>query len=893
MADKTISSLPAATTVDDSSLWVAENQGQAQKVTGAQIKGFAQAAVQQYVSQAQQAAQEAQEAVTQIGTAVDDTEANAQAAQEAKEAAETAQGLAETAKTEAEAAASGVAEDAQAAEQAKNAAVTAQGAAEGARDTAQGYATSASESAATATQKAEEAAGSAVDAAQSAASIEGDVEAAQTAATQAAGSASAAAGSASAAADSASDAAGSATAASESATAASGSAQAAASSASAALQSETSAETAASNAAQSETNASDFASAASESATAAAGSASTASQAASGAQSAQTLAETAQAGAEDAETGAEAARDAILNMLVEAITLETGKPATVTKSLVDQVYKLTFGLPKGDTGNTGAPGPQGVSVESIQLTSGNHAPGTTDTYTITLSDDSTFQFTVYNGANGAGAGDFMADGSVPMTGPLDMNGNRVTEVGTPTADTDAANKVYVDEALEGMTITTDATPTEDSTNPVQSGGVFDALSNKQDTLSGTEDQLVGFNSAGEATAVAKPIYTATDVGAMPAVSGGTTGQVLTKTEEGQEWQNAPDGLPPGGEEGQVLTKTASGAQWDDVPSDLPSGGTDGQILTKTDDGVAWENPPDTGVTTFNGRKGAVSPGADDYSASMIKFTDGHTFQQKYDSGELVGPPGQDGATGADGATGPAGADATINGVNALTIEGSGKVTATQSGSTLTLDTPNAVQVPGGGNMQMASGLGNAPYTIEFTEDEDAAVAASQVSYANSGTGMTATNVQAALSELNLDKQSESQVNDLISAALAGFSGGGVKVETGTYTGTGTSGSSNKNIIYVNGTPVFLILYYVNGTSVDIDCAGYYSSNICAFPWNYFFAPILGVNTTGTFQVSESTTRGSLFLSVTANSIQYYTSSGNGSIQYNKTGMKYGYIVFCV
>ena len=88
MADKTISSLPAATTVDDSSLWVAENQGQAQKVTGAQIKGFAQESVQQYVSQAQQAAEEALEAVSQIGTAVDDTEANAQAAQAAREAIE-------------------------------------------------------------------------------------------------------------------------------------------------------------------------------------------------------------------------------------------------------------------------------------------------------------------------------------------------------------------------------------------------------------------------------------------------------------------------------------------------------------------------------------------------------------------------------------------------------------------------------------------------------------------------------------------------------------------------------------------------------------------------------------------------------------------------------------
>lgn len=273
---------------------------------------------------------------------------------------------------------------------------------------------------------------------------------------------------------------------------------------------------------------------------------------------------------------------------------------SVVTAQINEQGHLIITLSEGepiDTGDaTGPIGPQGIqgeageSVDSIQRTSGTGAPGTTDTYTMYSTDGSTIgTFTVYNGQNGTGAGDFLADGSVPMTGNLNMNGNRVTEVGTPTAETDATNKNYVDSGL----------------------------SNKQDTLSGTEDQLVGFNSAGEATAVAKPTYTAADVGAMPAVSGGTAGQVLTKTEAGQEWQDAPDGLPSGGEEGQVLTKTASGAQWDDVPSDLPAGGTDGQILTKTADGVAWEDAPEGGVTSFNSRTGAITPQAGDYTAEMV------------------------------------------------------------------------------------------------------------------------------------------------------------------------------------------------------------------------------------------------------------------------------------
>lgn len=44
-------------------------------------------------------------------------------------------------------------------------------------------------------------------------------------------------------------------------------------------------------------------------------------------------------------------------------------------------------------------------------------------------------------------------------------------------------------------------------------------------------------------------------------AGGTEGQVLTKTAEGEAWQDAPDGLPSGGSQGDVLAKTASGEEW--------------------------------------------------------------------------------------------------------------------------------------------------------------------------------------------------------------------------------------------------------------------------------------------------------------------------------------------
>ncbi len=53
-------------------------------------------------------------------------------------------------------------------------------------------------------------------------------------------------------------------------------------------------------------------------------------------------------------------------------------------------------------------GPKGASIVSITRTSGNGAPGTTDTYTVLTSDGTTATFKVYNGKDGMGAGDMTA-----------------------------------------------------------------------------------------------------------------------------------------------------------------------------------------------------------------------------------------------------------------------------------------------------------------------------------------------------------------------------------------------------------------------------------------------------------------------------------------------------
>ena len=69
--------------------------------------------------------------------------------------------------------------------------------------------------------------------------------------------------------------------------------------------------------------------------------------------------------AQTAEAGANAAKKAIEDMTVTATALDTGSSASVTKTEMNGVVKLAFGLPRGDKGDkgdkgaTGAVGPQG------------------------------------------------------------------------------------------------------------------------------------------------------------------------------------------------------------------------------------------------------------------------------------------------------------------------------------------------------------------------------------------------------------------------------------------------------------------------------------------------------------------------------------------------------
>lgn len=141
---------------------------------------------------------------------------------------------------------------------------------------------------------------------------------------------------------------------------------------------------------------------------AAAGSSTAAGQKATQAAQSAEDAASAKSAAETAKTDAQAARDSIVNMIVEAVTLASGSDATVSKSVVDNVFKLAFGIPRGN------PGADAPTITGITIRQSDYH------MIVSLSDGTTYDAGYCRGAAGAGSGDMMAAVYDPQGKQLDI-----------------------------------------------------------------------------------------------------------------------------------------------------------------------------------------------------------------------------------------------------------------------------------------------------------------------------------------------------------------------------------------------------------------------------------------------------------------------------------------
>lgn len=183
--------------------------------------------------------------------------------------------------------------------------------------------------------------------------------------------------------------------------------------------------------------------------------------------------------------------------------------------------------------------------------------------------------------------------------------------------------------------------------------------------------------------------------------GGTDGQVLTRTGGGtsSSWQTV-DTIPSGGSVGQVLTKTVSGPGWRSV-DEVPSNGTNGQVLTKTSTGYGWDN---IDALPSGGTSGQV--------LTKNSSTDGDASWR-----DQVG---------------------TVSSVNGITPDTNKNVQVDVELTQAQYDALPASKMSDNVNYFITDGLNHTT----------GVVSAENVIYDNTSSGMTATNVQGAVDELN-------------------------------------------------------------------------------------------------------------------------------------------------
>lgn len=183
---------------------------------------------------------------------------------------------------------------------------------------------------------------------------------------------------------------------------------------------------------------------------------------------------------------------------------------------------------KGDPGEPGDDGTNGVGILSVSQISGNHAPGTSDTYRITLTSGSTFDFAVYNGSDGS-SGDHTHGTGAITSGTFDP------------ARLPAATEVAIG-AVELATTTETATGT-DTTRAVTPAGLVartatDArtglveLATNAETTTGTDTtRAVTPASLKVETNSAKSRTNHTGTQSADTIVDGTTNKVLTAAEK--------------------------------------------------------------------------------------------------------------------------------------------------------------------------------------------------------------------------------------------------------------------------------------------------------------------------------------------------------------------------
>ncbi len=310
------------------------------------------------------------------------------------------------------------------------------------------------------------------------------------------------------------------------------------------------------------------------------------------------------------DTGATGATGPANVLTIGSVTSGKVASATITGEAPNQVLNLV--LEKGEQGEQGKQGIQGEQgKQGIQGEIGPQGNPGADAPTITgitirqsdyhlivtLSDGTSYDAGYCRGQAGAGTGDMLAS-------VYDPN-NKHTDIFE-----------YVDNAIKDVKVTTDATPTQGSANPVQSGGVYSALANKLDKTGDGSNVTAAFAAASTRANIAtgeklsvlfgKIAKWFADLGSLAFKS------TVAKSDLARDVQTS-------------LGKADSALQ--SAPVTSVNSKTGAVNLAKGDVGLgnvdnvkqySASNPPPYPVTSVNGKTGAVTIASAPSTSAMLK-----------------------------------------------------------------------------------------------------------------------------------------------------------------------------------------------------------------------------------------------------------------------------------
>ena len=266
-------------------------------------------------------------------------------------------------------------------------------------------------------------------------------------------------------------------------------------------------------------------------------------------------------------------------LTIGTVTSGIEASATITGEAPNQVLNLV--LKQGDKGN---PGDAAPTITGITIRQSDYH------MIVTLSDGTSYDAGYCRGASGAGTGDMLASTYDPQGKAQDIF-------------------AYIDNAVSGVTVTTDATPTQGSTNPVQSGGVYTALADKLNKTGDGSNVTAAFTAASSRTNIA-------------------TGEKLSVLfGKIAKWFSDLGSLA-------FKSTVAKTDLASDVQTSLGKADSALQSVTKSDVGLgnvdnvkqySASNPPPYPVTSVNGQTGAVtvqSGGTESTSQTVTLTTSG-------------------------------------------------------------------------------------------------------------------------------------------------------------------------------------------------------------------------------------------------------------------------------